>query len=143
MPLLVLTHVSIFCPSGTMDWRWSQEKSGLYPVLHSLHRTVILLLRRSCTYMRAFRPKDYFSLRLVQWCNILKRYTKYINIRSPVSLALLSDKNILNHPFVPNRSLVSVLHADSIADTYIYTVTDEDFYLTCEKMGTCSSSKAK
>lgn len=56
----------LLLPSGTMDWRWSRAKPGSFPVLHSSHRTAILLHQRSCTYLRVFLPEDCFSLRLVQ-----------------------------------------------------------------------------
>lgn len=68
-------------PKGTMDWWWSLDKPGLYPVLLSLHMTVILLPRKSCTFLRVCLLKGFSSLRLLHsnwtWAafNILLLFT--------------------------------------------------------------------
>lgn len=51
--------------SGTMGWRWSQERPGSFPAWRCWRRTETPPPLRSSSYWRAFPSRDCFSSRLV------------------------------------------------------------------------------
>lgn len=85
--------VPSLCPSGTPDWTWSQLKADWYPARHCSHRTVILLLQSSCTFLKVFQPKDCFSLKLVQYCFIIYKIYQFVWWKKRLNVTFLHNKS--------------------------------------------------